>query len=101
MRHAFALKGGKAISVIIEQEETGPPPAFTLGIHVVVTSDVDLHPHGMVYKNERGTVVRVDEQTGVVEILLEVMHRGLAEWHNCMWLIPFYTDDILGKVGIL
>lgn len=48
---------------------------------------------------ESGTVDFIDLNTGLVEILLDVLHWGLAAWENHMWLEPFGTDDIIDGIA--
>jgi hypothetical protein len=67
--------------------------AIAMGCRVVVMQTVDLTPHTVVQRGETGTVERIDAETGEVWIKLDRTHRGLAEWDNCIWLIPPYTDD--------
>jgi hypothetical protein len=70
-----------------------------LGMKVVVTEPIDLAPHGVCRCGEQGVVAHIDPVNGLVEIKLELLHWGLSEWHNCMWLLPFGTEDILHKIA--
>jgi hypothetical protein len=75
-----------------------PGSDLKLGMKVRVEDAIDLSPHTVVQPGEQGVVAHVDEVDGLVEIKLELLHVGLSEWHNCMWLLPYITEEVLNKI---
>jgi hypothetical protein len=60
------------------------------GSRVRLTTCVDLRPHAVIPAGSLGTIVLVS--SAFVEILLDVYHKGLAEYDNVMWLCPAYDN---------
>jgi hypothetical protein len=72
-----------------------------IGMRVQTTRPIDLSPHAQIEAGERGVVAFVDLELGIVEIRMGLMHWGLAEWHNCMWLCFNRTDEVLTELTCL
>lgn len=67
---------------------------FACGVRVLVTKDIDLQPYATVRTGETGVVVFADDHE--TNIRMDVVHRGLRDWDNCIWIIPeLETDDVL------
>lgn len=59
--------------------------------------DVDLMPHTILKKGEEGTIVHVEaDALGVysVEIKMDKLHKGLAEWDNAAYLVAPELDAL-------
>jgi hypothetical protein len=65
----------------------------TEGTRVSFTERLDLMPHAVIEPGESGIVDYVDQQTGLVEVMLDTTHVGLFEWANHLWLVPFETEE--------
>jgi hypothetical protein len=63
-----------------------------VGLRLRANEWLDFSPHTVVAPGETGTVDYVDEETGLVEVKLDKLHRGLNEWDNHLWLVPFETE---------
>lgn len=64
---------------------------------VRVQSDIDLQPHTTLKKGEMGTILRtVVDALGVysADILMDTIHKGLAEWDNEAHLVAPEIDLI-------
>jgi hypothetical protein len=65
-----------------------------VGDRVVATQDINLEPHTTVLRGECGTVARIDEE-GNIDIELDEIHHGLAQFRNCIWVETHSgTDDV-------
>lgn len=69
-----------------------------IGDRITTTRLLDLGYAAQIAQGEEGTVDYVDAYTGLVEILMDLPHRGLHAWHNHMWLEPFGTEDIIDGI---
>jgi hypothetical protein len=67
--------------------------AVTVGMRVRASDWIDLSPHTLVQPGETGTVDYVDARTGLVEVLMDKHHKGLGDWDNHIWLVPFETEE--------
>jgi hypothetical protein len=71
---------------------------LSIGDRITTTRLLDLGYAAQIAEGEGGTVDHIDASTGLVEILMDLPHRGLHAWHNHMWLEPFGTEDILDGI---
>lgn len=98
MKKAFVTcAAGHLASAIVPNRQEN---ALRLGARIVATRPLDLGYAAQIETGEMGTVDYIDPDTGMVEILLDVWHRGLDRWDNHMWLEPFGTEDIEGGVSL-
>jgi hypothetical protein len=98
MKRAFVItSGGTLISALVPMNT---PDALTLGHRITVTRPLDLGLGAQIETGETGTVDHIDASTGLVEILMDMWHRGLQRWDNHMWLEPYGTDDILDGIQV-
>lgn len=66
---------------------------YQVGDRVRVVRNIDLQPYTTVHVGEHGTVVYVGEEETNIE--MDLLHKGLAPWGNCIWIIPSgMTDDV-------
>ena len=72
-----------------------------VGTKVAVLCDINLHPHALVRRGETGEVVENDSETGEITIKLDATHWGLSEWHNTLWMLAPYTDEISMAIGVV
>lgn len=103
MRYAFELNAaGLPASVRLTDDGTlHAAPAFHVGQRIELLRGVNLDPYAHLAAGERGVVASVDPDTGVVDIKMELLHLGLAYWFNCMWLVPFETEELLSAVRLI
>lgn len=71
-----------------------------VGDVVEVTADIDLEPHGVIKKGEHGVVVFATDD-GRADIKMACKHEGLADWDNCIWLIPPHTDLVMFSLKVV
>jgi hypothetical protein len=74
---------------------------LSIGMLVETTGPIDLSPHALIKAGERGVVAFIDRESGIVEVRMERMHWGLAEWHNCMWLCFDHTNQVLTQLRLV
>jgi hypothetical protein len=77
------------------------PEVLGIGSRLLISRLLDLGPDAQIKEGELGTVDYIDPASGLVEVLLDRAHRGLARWDNHMWLEPFGTEDILSGIVCL
>jgi hypothetical protein len=65
---------------------------------VKLTRNIDLSPHSVLEAGEKGTVTKVDENLGHVEVRMDDEHRGLAAWDNQALLAE---DDVTSLKPLL
>jgi hypothetical protein len=71
-----------------------------MGDRVAVVSDIDLRPYATIPCGEMGTVVRIDEE-GNIDVELDHIHPGLAQFRNCIWVCGHSgTDDVRNSLLI-
>lgn len=85
--------------VFVDGQVISPETWFQEGERVVVVREVDLRPITIVRAMERGTVVRVDPCTLYTEVRLDADHKGLRDYDNCLWVLPYDTPEILQALG--
>ncbi len=73
-------------------------PSVYEGLRVQISANLDLLPYAVVLCGATGSVVFVDQDSGEVEILLDVPVPGLAAWGNSFSLLPFETEAALAAV---
>jgi hypothetical protein len=96
MKRAFILTSRRHLISAIVPEHT--PGVLNIGDRITTSRLLDLGTYAQIAEGETGTVDHIDAVTGLIEILLDTFHRGLAAWDNHMWLEPFGTDDIIGGI---
>lgn len=60
------------------------------GMRVLMMSDVDLRPHTLLKRGEKGTVKETEvDALGVyaVNVRMDKEHKGLRDWDNCAYLV--------------
>lgn len=62
------------------------------GTRVVLTAAVNLSPHTLLLKGERGRVV--DNTPEGLDVRMDATHPGLAQWDNCALLVPPELDVV-------
>jgi hypothetical protein len=96
MKRAFLLSfDGRITSAFVPMNTPDP---LRLGDRITTTRHLDIAPDIQIKSGETGTIDYIDILTGMIEIRLETVYRGLAPWDNHMWLVPYETDDILDGV---
>lgn len=97
MKRAFILTEDYGLASALVSDETRD--VLNLGSRITITRPLDLGYDALIESGEQGTVDHIDPVSGMVEVLLDLIHRGLAAWDNHMWLEPFGTDDIIDGVA--
>lgn len=97
MKRAFIIANGYGLISAMVSEET--PSALSIGNRITATRALDLGYAALIEEGEQGTVDFIDPITGLVEVLMDVVHRGLHLWDNHIWLEPFGTEDILSGIA--
>ncbi len=82
-------------SVEFETHEISVGSWLKLGDRIIAVQLIDLSPYTIIKPGERGTVTSVEAGTLYTEIVLDHIHKGLAEWDNHLWLMPEGTPEIL------
>jgi hypothetical protein len=67
---------------------------WAIGALVQVIRDIDISPYAMIKVGEFGTVVAFFPDTKEITIELFNYHAGLGLWHNTIWCLWPYIDDI-------
>src|SRR4051794_28894011 len=65
-----------------------------LGTRVSVSRPLHLEPDAVIEAGEFGTIDHICRETGLIEILWDIYHRGLHRWDNHTVLVPFDCDDV-------
>ena len=96
MKRAFILTlDGHLISEMVPDHT---PDVLSIGCRITTSRPLDLGYAAQIEKGESGTVDHVDAATGLIEVLMDTIHRGLSAWDNHIWLEPFGTEDILDGI---
>jgi hypothetical protein len=95
-RAIVANADGRFISALVPKASA---PSIYEGTRVRVLRELNLQPYANVPPGITGTITYVNAETGVVEVTLDQVVDGLHQWHNCLLLTAFETDDILEGLG--
>jgi hypothetical protein len=96
MKRAFVIaQNGHLQSELVP---IGTPDVLRIGDRLTASRVLEAGYGAQIQPGEQGTVDHVDASTGFVEVLMDLLHRGLHEWHNHIWLEPFGTEDIIDGV---
>lgn len=76
----------------------GSKDIFNIGDRVYISRPLDLGYAGLIETGEHGTVDFIDACSGMVEVLMDTYHLGLAPWLNHIWIVPYGTEDILSGI---
>ena len=96
MKRAFTTDAvGRLSSAMIPSNSRS---ALNFGDRIATSRPLDLGYAAQIKEGEHGTVIFTCASTGLVEILMDLQHRGLTPWNNCMWLEPYGTEDIVDGI---
>lgn len=98
MKRAFVLTSNCGMTSALVPLDT--QDILSIGDRITATRALDL---GIttIMEGECGTVDHIDGTSGLVEILMDLYHKGLAAWDNHMWLEPYGTEDNIDGVRLI
>jgi hypothetical protein len=91
MRPAYLFDAElKPVSCLIPKSIPG---AFVPGMEIKLTRSYNTE-FGEIPLGTKGFVEYVDDETGLVEVLMEGIWPALMHWYNKLILVPFDTEDL-------
>lgn len=69
---------------------------FQIGQRVRVLAAIDYMPYTIIRAGESGKIIATDAPEGV-EVFLDEHHPKLAQWDNCILLLPEETIKLVGS----
>jgi hypothetical protein len=97
MKRAFILTAACGLQSALVP--VGTEDVLSIGDRIITTRALDLGV-AQINAGEGGTIDFIDLASGLVEILMDVVHWGLAAWENHMWLEPYGTEDIIDGIEL-
>lgn len=99
MKRAFVMTDDCHLASAMVSDDTRD--LLNIGDRIAVSRALDLGYAAQIVAGEQGTIDHIDAHTGTVEVLMDLLHRGLALWDNHIWLEPFGTEDILSGIVLI